>query len=221
MRSRRLPIQSMFMGVVGRPRPDKNFDGHSFLEKISKTYKNYKKTANQRFSDDVLINSEIKSGKWRHFYVPDMICNDLKKIVGDVYELEDYIIDRLEFSYKWLIGKKGNAKNIRIYNNDESLDDYYFKLSEICLKVRYQEYDIIEKDCFCDSKYMLSTINKVGEEIRQNLHWVPIDELVYLFIDGARGRGTKEAIIEYKNNLMDNLTFNFYFKFHVHHIQIF
>ena len=95
-----------------------------------------------------------------------MICNDLKKIVGDAYELEDYIIDRLEFSYKQLIGKKGNAKNIRIYNNDESLDDYYFKLSEICLKVRYQEYDIIEKDSFCDSKYMLSTINKVEEEIR-------------------------------------------------------
>ena len=55
---------------------------------------------NQRFSDDVLINSGIKSGKWRQFYVPDMICDDLKKIIGDSYEIEDYIIDRLEFSFK-------------------------------------------------------------------------------------------------------------------------
>ena len=55
---------------------------------------------NQRFSDDVLINSGIKSGKWRQLCVPDMICDDLKKIVGDAYEIEDYIIDRLEFSFK-------------------------------------------------------------------------------------------------------------------------
>ena len=40
-----------------------------------------------------------------------MICDDLRKIVEDAYELEDYIIDRLEFSYKKLIGKKGK-KNI-------------------------------------------------------------------------------------------------------------
>ena len=43
MRSRRLPIQSMFMGAAGRPRPDKNFDDHSFFKKISKIYRNYKK----------------------------------------------------------------------------------------------------------------------------------------------------------------------------------
>ena len=51
-----------------------------------------------------------------------MICDDLKKIVGDVYELEDYIIDRLECSYKKLIGKKGKAKYIPIDNDDELLE---------------------------------------------------------------------------------------------------
>ena len=35
-----------------------------------------------------------------------MICDDMKKIVGDAYELEDYIIERLEFLYKKLIGKR-------------------------------------------------------------------------------------------------------------------
>ena len=41
-------------------------------------------------------------------------------------------------------------------------------------------------------------MNKVEEAIRQTFHWVPIDELVYLFIDGVGGHGPKEAIIEYK-----------------------
>lgn len=36
------------------------------------------KTANQKFSD---INLEFKSGKWRLFYVPDMICDNLKNLV--------------------------------------------------------------------------------------------------------------------------------------------
>ena len=48
------------MGVVGRPRPDKNFDGRIFLERISKTCTIKKRTTNQRFSNDDLINSEIK-----------------------------------------------------------------------------------------------------------------------------------------------------------------
>ena len=38
MRSRRFPVKSVFMGVVGHPRSDENFDGRIFLEKISKTY---------------------------------------------------------------------------------------------------------------------------------------------------------------------------------------
>ena len=35
-----------------------------------------------------------------------MICDDIKKIVGDVYEVEDYIIERLEFPYKQIVGKR-------------------------------------------------------------------------------------------------------------------
>ena len=38
MRSLRFPVKSMFMGVVGRPRPNKNFDGRICLERISKKY---------------------------------------------------------------------------------------------------------------------------------------------------------------------------------------
>ena len=98
-----------------------------------------------------------------------MICDNLRRIVGDAYELEDYIIDRLEFSYKKLISKKGNAKYIPINNDDELLDDNHFKLSEISLKVHNQEHDTVEKDCSCDSEYMLSAMNRVGEASKFSL----------------------------------------------------
>ena len=64
-------------------------------------------------------------------------------------------------------------------------------------------------------------MNRVEESIRKSFHWVPIDELVYLFLDGTGGHGTKEAIIEYKNNLQKHLIFNLYFKFYERHIQMF
>ena len=64
----------------------------------------------------------------------------LRYIIGkfcleDAYELEDYIIVRLKYSYKILIWKKGKAKYIRIDNDYELLDDNHFKLSKISLKV--------------------------------------------------------------------------------------
>ena len=43
----------------------------------------------------------------------------------------------------------------------------------------------------------MSAMNRVREAIRQSFYWVPIEELVYLFIDGVGGHGTKEAIVEY------------------------
>ena len=54
-------------------------------------------------------------------------------------------------------------------------------------------------------------MNRVGDAIRQSFHWVPIDELVYLFIDGTGGCGTKETINEYKNNLQENFNIQLVF----------
>ena len=82
------------------------------------------------------------------------------------------------------------------------ISDNHSHISNIMLKVRYQEGDIIEKDCSCDSSYMLSAMIRVGKAIREKFHWVPMHEKVYLFIDGAGGHGTNEAINEYDKNLM-------------------
>ena len=55
-------------------------------------------------------------------------------------------------------------------------------------------------------------MNRVEESIRKSFHWVPIDELVYLFLDGTGGHGTKEAIIEYKNNLQKHFNIQLVFQ---------
>ena len=111
MRSRSSPIKSMFMGVVGRPKIDKNSDGRILLDRVSKT-RAIKKKTHQCFSDDVIINSEIKTGNWKDFYVPktDMQLDDLKEIIGKNYNLEDDIIDRLEFTYKQKVDNKGKVR---------------------------------------------------------------------------------------------------------------
>ena len=52
------------MGVVGRPRPDNFFDGMILLQRVNKTHiMKKKKTPHQCFSDEVIINSEIKAGR--------------------------------------------------------------------------------------------------------------------------------------------------------------
>ena len=48
------------MGVVGRTRPDKNYHGRIFLERISKTYTIKKE---QRIRDLVMMFSSIRKSK--------------------------------------------------------------------------------------------------------------------------------------------------------------
>ena len=62
VRSRRFPVKAMFMGVVGRPVPSKNFDGLIHLEQVSKSVKVKKLTCHQNFTDNVIVNIQIKQG---------------------------------------------------------------------------------------------------------------------------------------------------------------
>ena len=65
MRSRRFPIKCMFMGVITRPLPRRNFDGKILLERVSEQVEVTRQTAHTNFTDDVLMNTSLKNGKWR------------------------------------------------------------------------------------------------------------------------------------------------------------
>ena len=60
-----------------------------------------------------------------------MTCDDLKEIIGDMYELENYIIDRIEFFYDCIVGKKGNTTYVRIDNDNEVIANNSLKLVDI------------------------------------------------------------------------------------------
>ena len=57
-----------------------------------------------------ILKSRQEIGKI--FYVPktDMQSDDLKEIIGKNYNLEDDIIDRLEFTYKQKVDNKGKVR---------------------------------------------------------------------------------------------------------------
>ena len=57
--------------------------------------------------------------------------------------------------------------------------------------------DMIETDCNCDSAYMLSAMDRVGQAIRASYHWVPRSDPCYLVMDNAGGHGSNDAIEKY------------------------
>ena len=61
IRYRRFPVKCIFIGVVGRPRSDKNLDGRIFLEIISKTYTIKKKEP--RIRDLLMMLSSLLKSK--------------------------------------------------------------------------------------------------------------------------------------------------------------
>jgi len=80
------------------------------------------------------------------------------------------------------VGNAGNTKVVRLENNcnifdvmfwtdsDKDLPECKLSIHDITLKVRYIVGDEIEKDCSCDSKYMLSAMERVGTAMRQKYH---------------------------------------------------
>ena len=94
MLSRRFPVKTMFMAVVGRPLAHRNFDGKIHLERVSKTRKIGTRTSHHNFSDDVIVNDEIKSGSWKYLVSEtDIYVFDLIHLLEETYNLEGYILD--------------------------------------------------------------------------------------------------------------------------------
>ena len=104
---------------------------------------------------------------------------ELLMLIGEHYELDDFVYERLELSYKTLCGNKGNKKSV-IIDKNKSITDYKMRthetntnetrpveLDDLTLRVRYKQGDMIERDCSCDSSFMLEAMNRVGQAIRE------------------------------------------------------
>ena len=128
MLSRRFPIKAMFMGVVGRPIPHRNFDGKIFLERVSERIPVSKITSHQNFSDDVIINQGIKNGEWRTLFYDksNLIVAEILTQIYINYALDESIYDRLELQYTTYIGNAGNTKVVKL-ENEANIFDIFFR----------------------------------------------------------------------------------------------
>ena len=72
---------------------------------------------------------------------------------------------------------------------------------DVQLYVQVQQGDEMQKDCSCDSIFMLETIPEVGAGLQKSFHWVGMEEKIYLVMDNAGGHGTSDAIKTYTDRL--------------------
>ena len=117
----------------------------------------------------------------------ELTVSELRQIFFKNYDLEEAIIDRLEFTFNTKVGRQGNTKNVRIgddgetidklrirKNDDSNLPNSLLHLDDINVKVRNIIGDEIEEDASCDSKYMIQAMGRVGQAIHRSYTWVPM-----------------------------------------------
>ena len=113
------------------------------------------------------------------------------------------------------MGNNGNTKDVKLANDDDikniehrdnqdtTLPIVPLSIYGIHMKVQYQQGDIIDKECTCDSKYMLLTICCVGVALRISCHWMSLTIIIYLVMDNARCISNNECAIKYTRILKD------------------
>ena len=162
------------------------------------------------------VNSQIKSGDWRKLWTPDsdIPTAELADLIGEVYDLDRAIVQRLEFSFVTYVGNKGNTKIVVLdkhqairgivrHDRSPAVLPAQLGIDDVKLRVRMEVGDKIERDCSCDSKYMLSAMDRVGAAVRKSFSWIPPEENCYIVMDNAGGHGTDDAIVEYTNMLKE------------------
>ena len=228
IRSRRYPVKVMYLGVVGRPMKDEtkdiDFNGRIMIKRVAREQKVGKLTRNQNFSPDAKVNDALKNDKaWRDVYDEDadMTAGHLCDHIAEIYGLSEFVTERLELQYEDY-KSDGQAKSrkhttvdynqkisdLKRYTPNSNGEKVKVEIDDLELGVRYQEGDKVTKDCSCDSKWMLETMDEVGKAIREKYHWVKWDprsvqnsDVIHLVMDNAGGHGTDTAVKKYTEDL--------------------
>ena len=91
----------MYLGVVGCPQPDRNFDGRIALERVSRRKKLTQASRNKTFLVDVLVAKAIAKSKWKDQLVtPGMTVDHLLDSIRTQYDLDEYVSDQLVIGYE-------------------------------------------------------------------------------------------------------------------------
>ena len=87
-------------------------------------------------------------------------------------------------------------------HDDKSLSARQITFIDIELRVMNELGDTVEDECACDSTYTIVAMDRVGQTIMKDFHWISANQICYLVMDNAGGHGTKEVIQQYYKNLL-------------------
>jgi len=136
-------------------------------------------------------------------------------IIKNHYSLDDYITERIVFTYHtWSKTKKTKS----IIHLSTKSDVYLLRnrtinpeegprrpltIDDLVLHVQYVKGDFKEKDVNCNSQFMNNVMDEIGTSIRRDMTHVPNSEPIYLFMDNAGGHGKENVKDNYKKHLLE------------------
>ena len=143
-----------------------------------------------------------------------MCIAELKVLIVEYFELPRGTTLEMRYeTYNEQIINGARKKRIVYLSDDDILDDIQrvskdglvteLTLDDIKLFHKRPAGTVIKNDVSCDSEFMLRTMPKVGAAIREKMPWVPREQPIYLQMDNAGGHGTKAAVGEYTQHLLD------------------
>ena len=212
MRSRRYPVKVMYLGVVANPQEEHNFDGRVYLKRVSNQVTTTRRSTNQRFSDDIDVNTALMKGEWTEVVTNNMRAPEALETISQHYDLDEYVAERLTMKYVSYT-RTGNKETKKL-NANVTMGELGMKtrqdgktvpllLDDLKLGVEVQPGDVVERDCSCDSDYMLRVMPEIGQALRNKFSWVALPDPIYLVMDNAGGHGTNDAITIYTDALKE------------------
>lgn len=233
IRNRRKPTKVIFLSCVAPPVKNQNFDGKVMMKRVSTYVKAKCASYTEQFTNDWKVNRLVREGLWKNLYIPGMLHLDFYESIGSYFDLEEYIADRLVLTYATYSrsGKTSYLKHIDlfdsetkkvkgekkiIYHNRPILGEHraictkegisrLLTLEDCKLEVETLAGMLVERDCSCDSEFMLDVVDELGTAIRTAYHWLDQKTVpVHLFMDNAGGHGTEEAKLAFVDILKEN-----------------
>ena len=130
-----------------------------------------------------------------------MELSEFQKALQVNYNLDDDITDRLCLR-SYVTNEKGKKTPKYICDKSSVLGEWMANGSHdlVVENLRGQKR---EEDVSCDSKFMVTAMEKVGKAIREAFHWVDKNWPIFLYLDNAGGHGKQYIVDKYVADLWD------------------
>ena len=119
------------MGVVARPISSRHFNGKIVMERVSRMRYVTMAIVHTNFCDDALVNDAIKSGDWKVLIDSfTTTVEDLITMISGAYNIEDSIVDRIEFYYTTKIGGNNNTEKVILEDDNSAFNSKKIRVSD-------------------------------------------------------------------------------------------